>query len=69
MANFSQSSEFTRKMADEAYLVSLYASMLQRKPPADELAFFTAGLANGVTPLSSVATYLYDSSAYRSRFG
>jgi hypothetical protein len=69
MANFSQSSEFTRKMADEAYLVSLYASMLQRKPPADELAFFKAGLANGLTPLSSIATYLYDSSAYRSRFG
>jgi hypothetical protein len=69
MANFSQSSEFTRKMADEANLVSLYASLLQRKPPADELTFFTAGLANGVTPLSSVATYLYDSSAYRSRFG
>ncbi len=68
MANFSQASEYVRKMEDDAWVISLYASMVRTAPPADELSFFRAGLTSSQTSLTEIAGWLYDSDAYRARF-
>jgi hypothetical protein len=68
MANFSQSGEYVRKTEDRSWVISLYVGLVRAAPPANELTFFTAGLAAGNTSLTSVATYLYDGTSYRTRF-
>jgi hypothetical protein len=68
MANFSQSSEYVRNTNGAAWVVGTYEALLGRAADSDVFALFTAGLANGQTSLTSISTYVYDSTEYRARF-
>ncbi|MEZ5182815.1 MAG: DUF4214 domain-containing protein [Acidimicrobiales bacterium] len=68
MANFSQSSEYIRDTDDAVWVVGTYEALLRRAAPADVFTLFTAGLANGQASLTSISTYVFESSEYRSRF-
>ncbi|MCB0958442.1 MAG: DUF4214 domain-containing protein [Acidimicrobiales bacterium] len=68
MANFSQSSEYIRDTDDAVWVVGTYEGLLRRAPSTDVFTLFTAGLANGAASLTSISTYVFESSEYRSRF-
>jgi hypothetical protein len=69
MANFSQSSEYIRNTNPGVWVVGVYEGMLRRAAPSDEYTWFTTGIENDLTSLTSVATFVFDSAEYRSRFG
>ena len=69
MANFSQSSEYLRTTQDGVWVVGIYEAMLQRAVDPDVYTLFEAALRSSSTSLTSIATYLYDGTEYRSRFG
>lgn len=69
MANFSQSSEYVRNTAASVWVVGVYEGMLRRAPEADVFTLFSTGIANEQTTLTSVATFVFESSEYRTRFG
>ncbi|MFN8017731.1 MAG: DUF4214 domain-containing protein [Acidimicrobiales bacterium] len=68
MANFSQSSEYAAKTQAGVRVVALYEALLQRPADPDVYALFEAGLRNGSTTLTSLATYVWGSDEYQARF-
>jgi hypothetical protein len=68
MANFSQSPEYIRATNATVWVTGVYEAMLRRAPESDVHALFSSGIANNQTSLTSVATYVFDSAEYRSRF-
>lgn len=68
MANFSQSSEYVRKTDAGVHVVAVIEGMLQRAPEPDVYALFTAGLENGATSVTALATYVWDGAEYQARF-
>ena len=61
MAGFSQSSEYTRKMAEQVDVVMAYAGMLRRAPSSGELTFGAA------SDIESIIGVLRASAEYSSR--
>jgi hypothetical protein len=69
MANFSQSSEYVRNTSATVWVVGVYEGMLRRAPDSDVFTLFSTALESEQTSLTSVATYVFESAEYRSRFG
>jgi hypothetical protein len=68
MANFSQSSEYRRATDPGVRVVGTYEAMLRRAPASDQYALYEAGIRTGATSLTNLASYLFDTSEYATRF-
>ena len=67
MANFSQSTEYVRTTNSGVHVIGIYEALLQRAVEKDVYTLFEAGLSSNSTSLTSVATYVFDSSEYDAR--
>ena len=68
MANFSQSREYESATADGTHVVETYEAMLQQAVPADVYSLYVGGLRSSGTSLTAIASTIFTSTAYRSRF-